>query len=156
MDPMGYEWYNFLMNPRFQTWYFGKYFKKCSNVVFFYFGIPGSSIYVEFLPFGRFFGWKGTNFTPWSKKSPTGPTLGRSRYVSIELQKNTMFCPFFFWLPAENDVFLPIPNHPTHVFSRHHFFGFQEIFHQLDPPKSDQPSSCLKKIKPWVFFVYNR
>ena len=25
--------------------------------------IPGSSRYVKFLPFGRFFGWKGTNFT---------------------------------------------------------------------------------------------
>ena len=25
--------------------------------------IPGSSIYVKFLRFGRFFGWKGTNFT---------------------------------------------------------------------------------------------
>ena len=25
--------------------------------------IPGSSRYVNFLPFGRFFGWKGTNFT---------------------------------------------------------------------------------------------
>ena len=25
--------------------------------------IPGSSRYVTFLPFGRFFGWKGTNFT---------------------------------------------------------------------------------------------
>ena len=31
--------------------------------IYIYIYIPGSSRYVKFLPFGMFFGWKGTNFT---------------------------------------------------------------------------------------------
>ncbi len=42
------------------------FIKTTSNVTFDdhrRFWLPGSSRYVNFLPFDRFFGWKGTNFT---------------------------------------------------------------------------------------------
>ena len=48
-----------------------------------WFNIPGSSRYVKFLPFGRFFcGWNGINFY----------TLGRSRYI-----KSYQITLPFFW-----------------------------------------------------------
>ena len=58
--------------------------------------IPGSSIYVKFMPFGRFFGWKGTNFTrledPGMRKSKLGSNFNfRKNFSGVKNLKKKIF-----------------------------------------------------------------